>query len=115
MSEPMPERRIRTERAREIASQAIKVVATFAGCCLIVAAVLISVKANPNNSLVTLIRHLAQFFDLGFFSLSNPVKQFGGDHGPALTALLNYGIGSIVWFTVGGLIATLVKGKGSSR
>jgi hypothetical protein len=113
--EPKAEPRITRERARELASQAIKVVATFAGCCLIAAAILISVKANPSNGLVSAVRHLGQFFDLGVFSLSNPIKQVTGEHGTALTALLNYGLGSIVWFIVGGLLAALVKGKGSSR
>ena len=115
VTEPKAEPRITPERVRGIAAQVIKVVATVAGCCLITAALLIAVKANPHNGLVSLIRHVGQFFDLGVFSLSNPIKQVTGDHGPELTALLNYGIGSIVWFTVGGLLATLVKGKTSSR
>lgn len=115
VTEPKAEPRITPERVRGIVAQVIKVVATIAGCCLITAALLIAVKANPHNGLVSLIRHVGQFFDLGVFSLSNPIKQVTGDHGPELTALLNYGIGSIVWFTIGGLLATLVKGKASSR
>lgn len=102
-------------RARGIASRAIRTIATIAGCFLIAAAVLIAVKANPSNSLVSLVKHLAQFVDLGFFSLSNPIKQFTGSHGPALTALLNYGIGAVAWFVLGGFVATLVNGKDTRR
>jgi hypothetical protein len=102
-------------RLRSVASRIIKTVATVAGCCLIAAAILIAVKANPSNSLVSLIKHLAEFFDLGFFSLTNPIKQFTGSNGAALTALLNYGIGAVVWFVVGGFIAALVRGSGSRR
>ena len=99
-------------RTRTLAARIIKAIATFAGCCLLVAAILIAVKANPANDLVSLIRNLAKFFDLGLFSLENPIKQINGAHGPALTALLNYGIGAIVWFTVGGIAARLVAGRG---
>ena len=111
----MSEVQLSVARARGIASRVIRIIATVAGCCLIAAALLIAAKANPSNSLVSLVRHLAQFFDLGFFSLSNPIKQFTGSHGPALTALLNYGIGAVVWFVAGGFVATLVNAKEAPR
>lgn len=100
---------------RAAAARVIRVVASVAGCCLVAAAVVIAVKANPANGLVSLIKHLGQFFDLGFFSLSNPIKRFDGPHGPALTALLNYGLGAVAWFTIGGVIATVVEGRSSRR
>ena len=113
--ERMSEVRPSIARTRAVAARVIRGIATVAGCCLIAAAVLIAVKANPDNSLVSLVRHLARFFDLGFFSLSNPIKKFTGPHGPALTALLNYGIGAVVWFVLGGFVARLVGGKSASR
>lgn len=113
--ERMSEVHASVDRARGIASRVVRIVASVAGCCLIAAAVLIAVKANPGNDLVSLVRHLAEFFDLGFFSLSNPIKQFNGSHGQALTALLNYGIGAVVWFVVGGFVAALVNGKNARR
>src|SRR3546814_10174982 len=65
--------------------------------CLVLALVLacaafsFALEANEKNDLVTLVRDLADAFDLGFFDLDNPVKGFDDPNGEVKTALFNYG------------------------
>ena len=96
-------------RIRTLAARIIRAVAVLAACCLLGAAILIAVKANANNGLVELIKHLASVFSLGLFSLSNPLKTFTGANGAAETALLTYGVGAAAWLVIGNLIARLLR------
>lgn len=84
-------------------------------CCLLIALVLafaafsFALKANEGNDLVTLIRDLADFFDLGFFDLENPVKAFGEPNGEVKTALFNYGIAAVVYLVIGRFVERIVR------
>ncbi|GAB2767157.1 hypothetical protein GCM10027020_19960 [Nocardioides salsibiostraticola] len=89
-------RQARTLLARIVGA----VLALFAGV-LALAALLIVLEANLDNSLIRFIGDFANAVDLGVFDLDNPIKEFGGgtpDSGDLKKiALLNYGLGAIVY------------------
>ena len=76
---------------------------------LALAALLIALDANADNSLVEFIKGFADSVDLGVFDLDNPIKSFGGDNAETKTALFNYGIGAIAYLIVGRILERLIR------
>lgn len=76
---------------------------------LALAALCIALEANPDNSFVTFVLDAADAVDLGVFDLANPIKEFGGDKGPTKEALLNYGLGAVVYLVVGRILERIVR------
>lgn len=73
------------------------------------AALLITLEANPRNNLVEFVLNFADGIDLGIFNLENPIKEFDGDNAEKKTALLNYGIGAIVYLVIGRIAERLIR------
>jgi hypothetical protein len=76
---------------------------------LALAALCIALEANPDNSFVTFVLDAADAVDLGVFDLTNPIKEFGGDKGPTKEALLNYGLGAVVYLIVGRILERIIR------
>lgn len=83
--------------------------------CLVIALVLAAaafsyaLDANAGNGLVRLIRHVAEHCDLGWFSLTNPIKRFNNPNGQVKTALFNYGIAAVVYLVVGRILERIIR------
>ncbi|MFC7505317.1 hypothetical protein, partial [Nocardioides sp. GCM10030258] len=76
---------------------------------LAAAAFTFALEANANNDLVKIVRDLANTFDLGFFDLDNPVKEFTGKNDDVKTALFNYGIAAVVYLVIGRLLERVIR------
>jgi hypothetical protein len=76
---------------------------------LALAALCIALDANADNSFVKFVLDLADSVDLGVFDLSNPIKEFGGENGPTKEALLNYGLGAVVYLIVGRILERIIR------
>ncbi|THI98695.1 hypothetical protein E7Z54_13340 [Nocardioides sp.] len=96
-------------RARDIAARAVWVVCMVLALILAVAAFSFALEANEDNGLVILVRDLADVFDLGFFDLGNPVKDFSAPNAKVKTALFNYGIAAVVYLVLGRVLERLLR------
>lgn len=76
---------------------------------LALAALFIALEANPDNSFVSFVLDAAKSVDLGVFDLENPIKEFGGANGPTKEALLNYGLGAVVYLVVGRVLERIIR------
>jgi uncharacterized membrane protein YhiD involved in acid resistance len=95
--------------ARSWLARLIWIFCAVGAICLALGALLIVLSANEANSLVKLVLHLADFFDLGVFSRDDGIKQFTGAHHEVKNALFNWGIGAIAWLIVGRIVERIVK------
>lgn len=106
---PRSTRALTAARWRDHAARIIWVVCATLALILAGAAFTFALQANPDNGLVTLVRDLADAFDLGFFDLDNPVKEFTGKNDLVKTALFNYGIAAVVYLVIGRLLERIVR------
>ncbi len=88
-------------------------VCVLAAAVLAAAVLLIAIDANVDNDLVRFLIDAADKVDLGFFDLTDPVKDFDtaivDPTQDVKTALFNYGICAIVWLVVGRIADRLVR------
>lgn len=96
-------------RIRTVAARVVWTVFVVFALVLALAALLIALDANSDNSLVEFVMSFADGVDLGFFDLDNPIKDFGGDNAETKTALFNYGIGAVLYLIVGRLLERLIR------
>ncbi len=96
-------------KIRSILARVVWAVFVVFALVLALAALLIALDANPDNSLVEFIKGFADSVDLGVFDLDNPIKGFDGSNAETKTALFNYGIGAIVYLVVGRILERLIK------
>jgi len=94
-------------------ARAIWTLCVLFALALALAVLLIALDANPRNDLVKLVIDVADGVDLGFFDLTNPVKDFNeAVENPAedvRTALFNYGIASVLWLVIGRVADRVVR------
>lgn len=79
---------------------------------LAAAVLMITIDANPANDLVRFVVDFSTDIDLGFFSLTDPVKDFDRSLGAAQdtkTALFNYGICAIAWLLIGRIADRVIR------
>lgn len=96
-------------RWRDLGARVIWGVCVTLALILAAAAFTFALEANANNDLVKIVRDLANTFDLGFFDLDNPVKEFTGKNDDVKTALFNYGIAAVVYLVIGRLLERVVR------
>ena len=97
------------DKVRTVISRIVWGVFVLFALVLAIAALLVALEANGDNSLVDAVYRLADAVDLGVFDLSNPIKEFGGSNADVKTALFNYGIGAVVYLIVGRLLERLIR------
>ncbi|GAB4005921.1 hypothetical protein GCM10028772_14870 [Nocardioides ultimimeridianus] len=77
--------------------------------CLAGAAFSYALDANPANSLIKLLRGVADHCDLGWFDLDNPIWRGTGANAETKTVLANYGIAAVVYLVVGRALERLIR------
>ncbi|WP_237111874.1 hypothetical protein [Nocardioides sp. WS12] len=102
-------RALTAARWRDLGARVIWGVCVTLALILAAAAFTFALEANANNDLVKIVRDLANAFDLGFFDLDNPVKEFTGKNDLVKTALFNYGIAAVVYLVAGRLVERIVR------
>lgn len=100
-------------KLRSLLASTLWAVCVVFALILALAVLLIAVEANARNELVRWIISRADDIDLGFFDLSNPIKDFDqGEADPAQdvkTALFNYGIAAVIWLVIGKILDKVVR------
>jgi len=96
-------------RVRTIASRVVWVVCLALALILAAAAFSYALDANDKNDLVQFIRDLANAFDLGFFDLDNPVKEFKEPNSEVKNALFNYGICAVIYLILGRFLERIIR------
>ncbi|GGO85963.1 hypothetical protein GCM10011584_07160 [Nocardioides phosphati] len=77
---------------------------------LALGALTFALSANDANGLVSFVRDVAGWVDLGVFSRDNGIKEFTGDNADVKNALFNWGIGAIFWLLLGRILDRVVRG-----
>ncbi|HWJ67677.1 MAG TPA: hypothetical protein VNT31_13455 [Nocardioides sp.] len=98
-----------TARARDTLARTVWIVCVTLALVLAAAAFSYALEANEDNALVQFVRDLANAFDLGFFDLDNPVKEFEDPNGAVKTALFNYGLASVVYLVLGRILERVLR------
>lgn len=106
---PAATRSLTAARVRDNIARVVWMVCMALALVLAVAAFTYALEANDKNSLVKVVRDLADVFDLGFFDLDNPVKAFAGKNAVVKTALFNYGLASVVYLVVGRVLERIIR------
>jgi hypothetical protein len=100
-------------KARTVLARILWGVCALFALVLALAALLIALEANPENELVRWIIDRASNVDLGFFDLTNPIKDFDeAQRNPAKdvkTALFNYGIAAVIWLIIGRILDRVAR------
>lgn len=96
-----------TVRAR--IAQLIWLVCVVCALLLAVGALLIALGANRDNDLVGFVLQGADAVDLGVFSRRDGIKEFTGDGAAVKNALVNWGLGAVVWLVVGRILDRIVR------
>ncbi len=97
-------------RVRVIVARVVWAVFLLFALVLAGAALLMTLEANPDNTLVEFVANFADRIDLGLFDLDNPIKDFGESVGDKKkTALFNYGIGAIIYLIVGRILERAIR------
>ena len=96
-------------RLRGIVSRVAWMVCLTLALILAIAAFSFALDANDKNDLVQFIRDLANAFDLGFFDLDNPVKEFKDPNSDVKNALFNYGICAVIYLIAGRFLERVLR------
>ncbi|MFB9311792.1 hypothetical protein [Nocardioides plantarum] len=100
-------------KVRVLLARVLWAVCAVFALILAAAVLLIAVDANTDNELVRWVIARADNVDLGFFDLSNPIKDWDKDETDVMqdvkTALFNYGLAAIVWLGIGKLLDKVVR------
>jgi hypothetical protein len=76
---------------------------------LAVGALLVAINADPDNGLVGFVLAGADAVDLGIFSREGGLMTFSGANAETQGALVNWGLGSVVWLAVGRVLDRLLR------
>jgi hypothetical protein len=90
-------------------AQLVWLVCVLAALVLAVGALLVALKANKDNDLVSFVLSAADAVDLGVFSRDAGIKEFTGDNAGVKNALVNWGVGAIAWLVVGRILDRLIR------
>ena len=108
----LPAARPDLKKARIFVARVAWAICVLCALALASAVLMIALDANADNDLVTFVVDAADKVDLGFFDLSNPIKDFDKDLGPGedtKTALFNYGLGAIAWLVIGRIADRVIR------
>ena len=97
-------------KTRARIAQLVWALCALAAIFLAIGALLIALDAaNRDNALVSFVLSGADFFDLGVFSRDNGIFSFDGSNAETKNALVNWGLGAVVWLLFGRLLERLIK------
>jgi hypothetical protein len=84
-------------------------VAVVCALFLAVGALLIALKANQDNAIVSFVLDGADKLDLGVFSRKEGIFTFTGKSAATRSALVNWGIGAIAYLIVGKVLDRIIR------
>lgn len=90
-------------------AQVVWLVCVLCALALALGALLIALKANTDNDLVTFVLDAADTVDLGVFSKDEGIKQFTGKGAETKNALVNWGLGAVAWLVVGRILDRIIR------
>lgn len=90
-------------------AQVLWIVCALFALFLALGALTFALSANDDNGLVSFVRSVAGWVDLGVFSRDNGIKEFTGANAEVKNALFNWGIGSIFWLVLGRVLDRVVR------
>ena len=90
-------------------AQLVWLVCVVCALFLAIGALLVALDANAKNPLVEFVLDGANAVDLGVFSRTNGIKDFTGDNAEVKNALVNWGIGAVVYLVVGRMLDRLIR------
>jgi hypothetical protein len=90
-------------------AQLIWLVCVVCALFLAVGALLVSLGANEDNPLVSFVLRGADAVDLEVFARRNGIFEFGGENAQVRNALVNWGIGAVVYLVVGRVLDRVVR------
>jgi hypothetical protein len=76
---------------------------------LAIGALLVALKANRHNAVVSFVLEGADKLDLGVFSRKHGIFTFHGKDAAIKDALVNWGIGAIVYLVVGKIVDRVIR------
>ncbi len=89
--------------------QLVWLVCVLAALVLAIGALLVALKANTDNDLVTWVLKMADRLDLTVFDRDNGIKDFTGKNAEIKEALLNWGLAAIVWLVAGRIVDRIIR------
>jgi hypothetical protein len=80
-------------------------------CALVLAlgALLAALKANGDKPSVQFVMEAASAVDLGVFDRGDGVLTHEGDNATTKNALVNWGLGAVVWLIVGRILDRIIR------
>ena len=90
-------------------AQLVWLICVFCALVLALGALLVALEANGENELVQFIKSAASAVDLGVFDRSDGVLTFDGDNAKTKTALVNWGLGAVVWLIIGRILDRIIR------
>ncbi|MGB0191129.1 MAG: hypothetical protein ACPF9W_09205 [Nocardioides sp.] len=72
-------------------------------------ALLVAIDANEDNGLVSFVLSAADAVDLGVFSRDNGIREFTGESAETKNALVNWGLGAVVYLVLGRVLERVVR------
>jgi hypothetical protein len=98
-----------TAAVRNKVASLVWLVAVLCALFLAVGALLIALKANPDNAVVSLVVSVADWLD-GPFSRENGIFTFADNaDGRVKSALTNWGIAAVVYLVVGKILDRVIR------
>ncbi|WP_141281965.1 hypothetical protein [Pseudonocardia hydrocarbonoxydans] len=92
----------RARRGIDALANVLRIIGMAIVLVLVVFIVLTLLDANPDNGLTTIVRDLANTFNLGLSDLFQPEE-------PKLGVVLNYGTAALIWFAITTVVVRLVR------
>jgi len=89
-------------------ASAVWLVAVLCAVVLAVGALLVALKANQDNSIVTLVLRAADAID-GPLSRHNGIFAFSGKDAATKNALVNWGIAAVVYLVAGKIVDRVIR------
>ena len=90
-------------------AQVVWLLAVLAAVVLAAGALCIALGANEHNALVKFVLDTADKIDLGVFSRKHGVKHFTGHNADVKNALVNWGLGAVVYLVVGRILDRVIR------
>ena len=90
-------------------AQLLWTLCVLAALVLAIGALLVAIDANEDNGLVSFVLSAADAVDLGVFSRENGIREFSGESAETKNALVNWGLGAVVYLLVGRLLERVVR------
>lgn len=97
------------DQTRTVVAQVVWLVAVVGALFLAVGALLVAIDANADNALVGFVLDGAGVADLDLFSRTDGIKQFDGENATTLNALVNWGLGAILYLVVGRILERVIR------